>query len=77
MRACDSFGNCAEVVGTAAGVSGGLSAFTKPTPEQIITAPGPITVSGIALAEAGLHTLQVTSVTTQVFSKTYTTETLD
>ena len=77
MRACDSFGNCAEAVGTAAGVSGGLSAFTKPTPGQIITAPGPITLSGIALAEVGLRTLQVTSGATQVFSKSFTTETMD
>ena len=77
MNVCDSFGNCTEVVGTANGVTSGLVVFTKPTQNQIITAPGPITVSGVTLAQAGLRTLEVTSESTSLLSKVFTTEKLD
>ena len=77
LRVCDSFGNCTTVVGSANLVTGGLSTFTAPTPGQIVTAPGPIALGGMALAQAGLRTLQITSGSQQVLSKSFSDEIVD
>ena len=71
LQACDSFGNCASVVGTIDSPAvDGASLITAPLSGTLFTSYDPIVVQGLALAKQGIQTITVSADGTPILTTT-------